>query len=138
MLTGENGIIKRAQEAKEQTEQAQKDEETGLASLETYIQNALGNGYNEEKGVNAPKLASNMKLVTFNEENNTWIEDTTKNAYSYVDTSIAGNANKSEWANAEVTVDGITSYFVWIPRYAYKITYYTDENKTTESSTPTA
>ena len=79
-----------------------------------------------------------MKLVTFNEENNTWIEDTTKNAYSYVDTSVPGNENKSEWANAEVTVDGITSYFVWIPRYAYKITYYTNEDKTEISETPTA
>ena len=137
-LTGENGIITRANEAKSKTEQAQKDEEAKLDDLETFIQEALGNVYNEEKGVNAPKLTTNMKLVTFNSSNNTWIEDTTQNAYSYIDTSIVGNTNKSEWANAEVTVDGITSYFVWIPRYAYKITYYTDENKAIESSTPTA
>ena len=138
MLVGDNGIISQAQKAKEQTEQAQKDEITGLSNLETSISEALENVYNEEKGVNAPKLASNMKLVTFNSSNNTWIEDTTQNTYSYIDTSITGNTNKSEWANAEVTVDGISSYFVWIPRYAYKITYYTDENKTIESSTPTA
>ena len=36
--------------------------------------------------------------------------------------------NKSKWANAVVTVDGVESYFVWIPRYAYKITY--NEDKT--------
>ena len=47
-------------------------------------------------------------------------EDTTKEAYSYKNTATEG-ANSSEWANAEVTEDGITSYFVWIPRYAYKI-----------------
>ena len=138
MLVGENGIITQAQRAAQETEQTKKDEEAGLSGLETAIQEAIGNVYNERKGVNAPKLTGNMKLVTFNSADNTWVEDTTKNAYSYVDTSIAENGNKSEWANAEVTVDGITSYFVWIPRYAYKITYYTDENKTTESSTTTA
>ncbi len=142
MLVGENGIITQAQRAKEETEEAEVNEKSTLDSYEDYINSTTGEvtggEWNEEKGVNAPKLASNMKLVTFNLADNTWVEDITKNEYSYVDTSIAGNANKSEWANAEVTVDGITSYFVWIPRYAYKITYYTDENKTTESSTPTA
>ena len=138
MLVEDNGIITQAQRAEKETEQAQKDELQDLSALETAIEEALGNVYSEEKGVNKPKLASNMKLVTFNSVDNTWVEDTTKNVYSYVDTSIARNANKSKWANAEVTVDGIPSYFVWIPRYAYKITYYTDDNKTTESSTPTA
>ena len=76
--------------------------------------------FSEEEGVNTPKLASNMKLVVYDEDNNTWKEDTTKSAYSYKNTATEG-ANSSEWANAEVTEDEITSYFVWIPRYAYKI-----------------
>ncbi len=140
MLVGENGILTKATKSKQETDQAQKDELSSLASLETQMEETLTSNsiYNEEKKVNSPKLKNNMRLVIFDQKSNTWIEDTTKNAYSYIDTSITGNTNTSEWANAEVTVDGITSYFVWIPRFAYKITYYTDENKTTKSNTPTA
>ena len=35
--------------------------------------------------------------------------------------------SKQKWANVRMTSDD--SEFVWIPRYAYKITYYTDSNK---------
>ncbi len=67
------------------------------------------------KGVNSPKLKDNMKLVTYS--NGNWVEDTTNLAYKYV----AGTGNEdnisSEWANA--VLDG--NYYVWIPRYAYKI-----------------
>ena len=41
--------------------------------------------------------------------------------------SLADNTT-SHWANAK-TENG--SYFVWIPRYAYRITYYEDETSTT-------
>ena len=47
MLVGENGIITQAQRAAQETEQAQKDEATGLSSLEAAIEEALGNVYNE-------------------------------------------------------------------------------------------
>ena len=40
----------------------------------------------------------------------------------------------SNWANA-ITSDG--SMFVWIPRFEYKITYYTDSTKTVESTSKT-
>ena len=30
----------------------------------------------------------------------------------------------SNWANAKIEKEGKTAYFVWIPRYAYKITYF--------------
>ena len=29
--------------------------------------------------------------------------------------------DNNRWANAVVTIDGVESYFVWIPRYKYKI-----------------
>ena len=61
-----------------------------------------------------------MQLVVFKSDTNEWVEDTTKEAYSYLDTSIPGNENKSEWANAKVTINGVESQFVWIPRFAYK------------------
>ena len=77
--------------------------------------------FNETKGVNTPKLGTNMSLVKFDTGTKEWVVDETNSAYSYVDTSTSGNTNTSEWANAKVTVNGIESYFVWIPRYAYKI-----------------
>ena len=77
--------------------------------------------FDEEKGVNTPKLGNNMELVIYDEKTKEWVKDETNSAYSYVDTSIAGNENKSEWANAKVTINGVESYFVWIPRYEYKI-----------------
>ena len=81
--------------------------------------------FNVEEGVNTPNLGADMQLVVFDSSTNTWKEDTSKEAYNYLDTSITGNENKSEWANAKITtqVNGqpVESYFVWIPRYAYKI-----------------
>ena len=71
MLVGENGIITQAQRAAQETEQAKRDEEAGLSSLETAIQEALGNVYNEEKGVNAPRLASGMTPIKFTEPSST-------------------------------------------------------------------
>lgn len=34
--------------------------------------------------------------------------------------------DNNRWANAVVTIDGVESYFVWIPRYKYKINYNTE------------
>ena len=44
------------------------------------------------------------------------------------------NYEENIWANA-MTQDG--SYWVWIPRYEYKITYYTDSTKTTKTENVT-
>ena len=73
---------------------------------------------------NAPVLGTNMTPVNFNSSNNTWQEvDESSWEYSYTDTP-----KESKWANAVVKDDSgnITGYFVWIPRYAYKITYYNE------------
>ena len=76
--------------------------------------------FDEKEGVNTPKLGSNMQLVVYN--NGEWVEDTTKSAYKYeAQTGSTENGGTSEWANAEVTINEVESYFVWIPRYAYKI-----------------
>ncbi len=72
--------------------------------------------YDTEEGVNTPKLKDNMKLVVYN--NGNWEEDTTKSAYKYeAQAGTTENGGTSEWANAEL--EG--NYYVWIPRYAYKI-----------------
>ena len=91
--------------------------------------------YDENKGVNTPKIdeANGMELVKY--EGKTWVKDSSRYSYSYVAGEGTSDNTKSEWANAKVTIDGIESYFVWIPRYAYKITYYTNNAKTEVSPT---
>ena len=73
-LTGENGILTRAQEAKEKTEQAQRDEEAQLADLEDYINGTIisEEGYDEQTGVNKPNLKSGMIPVYYDEANKVW------------------------------------------------------------------
>ncbi len=52
-----------------------------------------------------------------------------ENWYNYVAGDNKKDSKDSKWANAINTVDGVESYFVWIPRYAYRITYLTAEGK---------
>ena len=61
-----------------------------------------------------------------------WFEDESPKAnwYNYKPISGTVDNNSSMWANAK-TANG--SYFVWIPRYAYRITYY-DKDWTTDST----
>ena len=115
MLVGENGIITQAQRAAQETEQAKRDEEAGLSSLETAIQEALGNVYNEQKGVNAPRLASGMTPIKFTEPTNTekgTVVEITSDDVDWYDYEA------KNWANAQ-TEDG--SMWVWIPRFAYRV-----------------
>ena len=168
-LTGENGILTKANDAKEETGKATAEEKvevevlgsydnngnisieklnenlknvTGLTSglpieflpatveVDGYLITILEDGnvvlgkadgsYNEDKKVNSPKLGENMELVIY--ENGNWVKDETNSKYSYEKQSgTTENGGTSEWANAKVTISGIESYFVWIPRYAYKI-----------------
>lgn len=87
---------------------------------ETLITGKTDGSWNEEKGVNTPVIKDNMELVKWN--GSQFVSDDTKLSYSYDGTT-------NEWANAKVTIDGVESYFVWLPRYAYKITYKNPSNK---------
>ena len=60
-----------------------------------------------------------MEQVVFNGTD--WESGT---SYSYVAGTGTNDNTSSEWANARVIKDGIESYFVWIPRYAYRIIYF--------------
>ena len=66
--------------------------------------------YNEEKGINTPKLGSGMTPIKWN--GSSWVNTigSDKDWYDYT---------AKKWANAK-TSDG--SMWVWIPRYAYSIT----------------
>ena len=89
---------------------------------------ATDGSWSDEEGVNTPVIKEDMELVKW--DGSQFVPDDTNSSYSYDGTT-------NEWANAKVTIEGVESYFVWIPRYEYKITYYTDENKITTSETPT-
>ena len=84
MLTGENGILTQAQNAKEETEEARIEEENRISDYEDYISQYANGGYVESKEVNAPVLKDNMELVTYNEETGEWEENSSSSAYDYV------------------------------------------------------
>ena len=132
MLTGENGILTQAQNAKEETENAMANEASILGRYEDVINVATsvtGGEWNKEKGVNTPTINKNINMQLVRYEDGEWIEDETGTNYSYVAGTEEEDNNKSEWANVKVTIDGIESYFVWIPRYAYKIEYNNPNDK---------
>ncbi len=86
---------------------------------------------------NIPVLGSGMKAVYWTSEDGageTEAASYTAEMYDYKIGDGKTDSKEAKWANAK-TEDG--SYWVWIPRYAYKIIYYTDENKEEISATKT-
>ena len=206
MLTGENGILTQAQNAKKETERAKIIEEVQLDILGKQTENGSGdisadeleeilkkyfsneeqnlkdiiagtstdkliskedetikidlseiyNGdikdgttpppatgatdgsWSDEEGVNTPVIKENMELVKWDETQNKFVPDDTNSSYNY-------NETTKEWANAVVRTkdennEDIESYFVWIPRYEYKIENGTIDIKfiKTSQTTPTS
>ena len=164
VVLGEGGLIQRAQEGKDLTEQAQEEEQAQLDSLLSEIESVLPfepqptpepeqgetvlSEANKKNGVieikwlsgtsdkvsaepNAPLIkedlpeGTTMELVRYTGEGTTererWVAGT---EYSYLPGTGSNDNKSSKWANARVTIDGIDSYFVWIPRYAYRIIYF--------------
>ncbi len=87
---------------------------------------------------NAPVIKTDipnttMKLVKY--ENGNWVEGTD---YDYKAGNGTEDNRESRWANAEVEIDygegnqKIKSYFVWIPRYAYRIIYFNNDTSKAE------
>ena len=124
MLTGQNGILTQAQNAKKATEEAAQEENSALSSLEGYM--ITDESYNKETGVNEPRLLSGMKEVMFKLPSGSDKGQAIKQGETGFEESNWYNYQESKWANA-VTEDG--SYWVWIPRFAYKITYKNASNK---------
>ena len=164
VVLGEGGLIQRAQEGKDLTEQAKEEEQAQLDSLLSKIESVTpfepqptpepeqgeteladedktngvieikwlnGTSYNVSDTPNAPLIkedlpeGTTMELVRYTGEGTTererWVAGT---EYSYLPGTGSNDNRSSKWANARVTIDGIDSYFVWIPRYAYRIIYF--------------
>ena len=115
VLTGDNGLFIRAQQAKDKTIEAQENEESVISEymneMDKYISDYAEGKWNSDKKVNSPKLMEGMTGVYWDENGNE-IEVTSENSDNWY------NYDKQKWANAK-TKDG--SYWVWIPRYAYQI-----------------
>ena len=106
---GENGLIKRAEEAKEMQEEATRNEEQAIANAVEYMNEILGgaggSGTDEPEGpevyvddtiAEAPKLSEGMVPVKWDSTQSKWIKTTADDEewYDY--------ANK-EWANIVLT-----------------------------------
>ena len=136
----ENGIVKKAQEAANRTQEAVANEQDSLNKLYNDLEAALNTvpepepepepepdplpsdgSYSELKGVNTPKLGNGMTAIKWN--GSAWVETTGDDEEWY-------DYSAKKWANAK-TSDG--SMWVWIPRYAYSITsmYHTTGDTTT-------
>lgn len=85
-----------------------------------------GTSYNISQTPNHPVLKSDMTAITYNTNGSTNIVTNPNSSdwYSYVAGSGISDNKSSHWANAKVSANNIDSYFVWIPRYAYRIIYF--------------
>ena len=120
MLTGQNGILTQAQNAKNKTEEAKNKEASDLAILEQYINQYANGDWDSTKKVNSPKLTSGMTPIMFTEPTEEEMGKKISLGDTGFDQSNWYNYEEKRWANVELE-DG--SMFVWIPRFAYKITY---------------
>ena len=132
MLTGENGILKRAAEAKEKTQEAQNNEQAQIDAILAQM-----NMQQSGEICNSPKLKTGMIPVKW--DGSKWVKASSDNSgkdwYDYstgskkwanvVTVKATGTKTREVYMNAEVGTeiaeDDITTMFVWIPRYAYKI-----------------
>ena len=170
MLTGENGILTKANEAKQHTEYKNAEEKVKLAvmgaraddgqmtieeltreielqggtltgtefqvdvQMDGYIFIVDSNGKialkdenaTNKNQANAPQILSGMKKIMFTLPEGTNKGAVIKEGEQGFDDKNWYNYQESRWANAQ-TEDG--SMWVWIPRYAYKITYKNPINK---------
>ena len=116
----QTGVFSRAKQAEQKSKEAQEQENAFLGDYENELNKYISGktdeiqadgSWNSSKKVNSPELMEGMIGVYWDEKGNevTVTADNQVNWYNY---------EKQQWANAK-TKDG--SYWVWIPRYAYKI-----------------
>ena len=111
------GIFGRAKEAKEKTQQAQRNEQEVLSQyMDELNKQSSDEKFEKTKGVNKPELMQGMKAIKFTDPSG----DTEGTVQQVSDSTLTDwyDYNSKKWANAQ-TEDG--SMWVWIPRYAYKV-----------------
>ena len=126
VLFDQDGIITKAKMAKENMEIAANEEANRLQLLANEME-SVTNEITKRNKANAPKLLTGMTPIKFEmptEEKMGQIVETNKEDANWYDYGTTYETKK--WANAK-TEDG--SMWVWIPRFAYKITYTDSTNK---------
>ena len=126
-LRGENGILKRATDAKEQTHRVQEDQEQQVQNLKDEMTNI--NGYNKKKNVNNPKIITGMIPIKWKDNNWVVCSEDDVEWYNYDKTKKWANVMLSDGKYKSgsvqegqiVSEQDLGSMYVWIPRYAYQI-----------------
>ena len=125
IVLGDSGMINQAEKAKEHQANAEAEDYERMGMLDNSIKEYMNadTGYVDSELIRSPKVNNGMIPVYWDGSN--WIKTTTKDSKWY-------NYNNKEWANvvlSDATFDGNKldeskpySQFVWIPRFAYKIT----------------
>ncbi len=129
MVLGDNGLFTQSKTAANKMAEAEANTQKGFNSMSSEIDKVLnGSSWSpeqaEEKEIpNAPKQIDGMTPIKF-------VEPTDSEKGQVVDTDWNDNNwynyKQNKWANTK-TQDG--SMWVWIPRYAYKITYTNPSDK---------
>ena len=133
MVLGDQGIFKKAQQATNAMHDAEVNTQASFNSITDEMDKIIqgSNTQNPElrKDIpNPPEQIDGMTPIKFTEPTDSQmgtVEETTWDDNSWYDYS------QSKWANTK-SEDG--SMWVWIPRYAYKITYTNPENKSEDGT----
>ena len=130
-LSGDNGILKRAVEAREETNRVNKEEEENLKLLINSMNSVMCSteGFVKEKNVNSPKITNGMIPIKWENEN--WVvcsqEDNSWYNYDYTkkwaNVMLSDGTYKADTVKVGQVVEekDLGSMYVWIPRYAYQI-----------------
>ena len=141
-VLGENGLIKKAQQAQELHEQGTQQEQNELDAYVGYLDKELNNGNYQDKYLDStlpvsPRLAEGMTKVKYNSTSGKWekVTDDSTAWYNYANKEWANVVLGDATFNSDGTLDETRPYtqLVWIPRFAYQITsyYHTAGDETT-------
>ncbi len=126
MVLGDNGIFTQAKNAANKMASAEANTQEAMKELQNEIEQNINSPTApelKEEIPNAPKKIEGMTPIKF-------VEPTDSEKGQVVDTDWNDNSwynyKQNKWANTK-TQDG--SMWVWIPRYAYKITYTNPSDK---------
>ena len=137
LVLGENGIINKAKDARDKYAQAVGNDQIEIGKLENWLKSEIDNSTDEdlyECGANEPNLKDGMIPVYYDETNKIWrkADESNKNKqwYDYDNKKWANIVTVSEAdknlrraeVGTEIPMEKITTFFVWVPRYAYSIT----------------
>ncbi len=149
---GENGILARAKEGKDKYAEAEQNEIDILDNLDYQFGTLVENGTidpdnNVTNKPNAPKLDESKAMIPVyydntekvwkkapeDNEGNMWYDYSNKKWANIVTVSDENANLRIAEVGTEIPMEDITTFFVWIPRYAYSIR---EGTKTSNEETP--